>query len=84
MELKFQVKSNWSEEQIANRLAQIVGLTEGCPPFTKDSGYRWQLNASNNWWMDYDPEKREVTLAYRYDHDGLLKSMKQFLEWVFG
>lgn len=83
-EVKFIARAKLSEEYIAERLAKIVGFEDFCPPFKKDSGYKWQLNGTNDWWMDFNPETREVTLAYRYDHNQMLEGMKKFLEHVFG
>ena len=96
-EIRFKVKARgWDEESIARRLSVIVAGPHGIQkdlttgeqqiPFKKDSGYDWQLEGGNNWWMSHDQEKDEYILAYRYAHDGMsevLAGLQKFLEWVF-
>ena len=81
-EIRFKVNPHWKkEEDIAERVAKVIGYTDCCPPFKKDSGYRWQLNANNDWWMDIDHETGEYILAYRYEAP--LEAFKIVLEWIF-
>ena len=96
-EIRFKVESRgWDEESIARRLAVIVAgphaihndleTGEMQIPFKKDTGYGWQLESGNNWWMSYDREKDEYILAFRYAHEGMLEvleGLRKFLEWVF-
>ncbi len=95
-EIRFKVQGRWQEDEVARRLAVIVAgpyaihtsldTGEQQIPFRKDSGYDWQLEPGNDWWMSYDREADEYILAYRYAHDGMLSALKglqKFLEWVF-
>lgn len=84
-EIRFKVR-NWDEDAVATRVVDVIAGHEAskiCPPFKKDSGYRWQLDASNDWWMDIDRETGEYILAYRYGQEDTLKAIKIVLEWIF-
>jgi len=63
--LRDQVKDKdaWDRD-VVERVEQIV---EGSGHVhEKDSGYRWTLGTTNNWWMDRDQQTCEFILAYRY------------------
>ena len=76
MEKTLRLKRNWAkpqdEQHMMKRLHDIVsGGPDG--PFEKDDGYKWQLDASNNWWAELrhgasDPpgEKHILVLCARY------------------
>lgn len=91
--VRFKVEANWSEEEVAQKVATVIGGADTlkiCPPFRKESGYRWQLDATNDWWMDTDPETGEYILVYRYasgHNDKAIKAiegLRDYLEWIFG
>lgn len=56
---------NWlkHEEALMKRLHQIVSGT-GDGPFSKTSGYAWQLDASNDWWAEINEGR--LIIAHRY------------------
>ena len=82
-EIRFKVHRIWKdEEQIALRVAQVIGYSPHCPPHKKDSGYRWQLNDSNDWWMDRDPKTEEYIIAARYSSTVPMEALKTVLEWI--
>jgi hypothetical protein len=53
LEREFRLSSDWfdCEQYLMKRLEQIVS-GHGDGPFKKDSGYKWQLDSSNNWWAN--------------------------------
>jgi hypothetical protein len=56
----------WAKDETAlmKRLHQVIsGTSDG--PFQKDSGYKWQLDASNDWWAELRGD--ELILACRYN-----------------
>lgn len=66
MEAKpIQIDPNWAknEETLMKRLHQIVSGT-GDGPFSKTSGYKWQLDASNDWWAEI--REGNLIVAHRY------------------
>jgi len=81
--IRFKPRGKWQEAEVANRLAKVIGYTDYCPPFSKDSGYKWQLNASNDWWMGVDQETGEYILAGRYASQKLMDALKVLTEWIF-
>ena len=58
--------SDKDEEYFVNRIARIV--CNNPTPFTKEHGYKWNLDTSNDWWMDR-VGKNEYILDYRYFRD---------------
>lgn len=79
MLMTFVPRKGWFEEpeKLAIRLAQIIGFSDGCPPFPKklesakdgkpevlDKNY-WTLDASNDWWLFLKPDG-VCELQYRY------------------
>jgi hypothetical protein len=95
MEKTLKLKRNWAkpEEELVlmTRLRNIVssGL-DG--PFERDDGYKWQLDASNNWWAelrtaenDKPGEKTSLVLCARY-HDektveAVLRVVSAIIDW---
>jgi len=69
-EIRFKPKEFEDEELFVHRVAHAIGkFDEMCPPFAKDSGYKWQLNSSNNWWTSPSDQCLEPgvwIIAYRY------------------
>jgi hypothetical protein len=51
------------EADLFKRLHQIVSGS-GDGPFAKEHGYKWQLDASNNWWAELQGNK--LVIAHRY------------------
>jgi hypothetical protein len=61
-DIKFKVWPNAIEEDIVKRVSCL--LTGSEEYFTKDSGYKYSLGSTNNWWMDREGEY--YIIAYRY------------------
>lgn len=69
MEAKVEINPNWtaSEPHLMQRLHRIVsGNDDG--PFSKDYGYRWQLDGSNDWWAEVR-EGNLLVIANRYSQE---------------
>lgn len=58
---------SWKPHFMLTRISQIVGC--GGEFHEQLDGFDYMLGTGNNWWMDFDKEKREYTLTYR--HEGL-------------
>jgi hypothetical protein len=83
-ETTFKVHIKWdNEEELAERLAHIVGYDSDCKPFKKDSGYRWALNGTNNWWFDKADKPLYYKIAGRYASQEVMDALKIYLEYVF-
>lgn len=95
MEIRFMPNTNarkyapnpdeW-DRQIVERVCHVVAGSD--PVYEKDSGYRWQLGITNNWWMGKDLETGEFIVAYRYGNNSetqeVLRALRIFLIWTFG
>ena len=95
MEKTLRLKRNWAkgddEKALMMRLRQIVsGGPDG--PFEKDDGYKWQLDASNNWWAelrvaenDKPGEKTILVLCARYHGsetvEAVLRVVSDLIDW---
>lgn len=80
--IRFKVKPTWKEAYVAQRCAEVIGSSRGCPPYQKENG-SWVLNASNDWWLSKE-DNDEYRLEYRYEHPGIpMEALKTFLAWVF-
>lgn len=82
--IRFKVHPRITEDVVVNRMAQLVGFTPHCPPFIQQSGYKWQLNDSNNWWLDFDKQTGEYIFAGRYATQELLEAYVTVLDWDLG
>ncbi|QQS23085.1 hypothetical protein IPM19_00760 [bacterium] len=87
-EIKFRPGFNFdtaNEEWLAKRLAMIVLGTDQVT--RKETGYQWALGPTNDWWMEYDPVAKEVTLAYRYGggrNDSHMRTLRTAIIWLLG
>lgn len=85
-EIRFKSHPNYKDKDVINRVAQIVtGTADGI--FEKDSGYKWSLDSSNDWWMDKDPETGEFILAYRYGggvNTPKMEALRTVIIWRLG
>ena len=88
LEIRFKGRPGWypdETEYVVNRVAHIVC---GSPlVFQKEHGYRWQLDGSNDWWMDFDEKTQEFLLIYRYSNrvnDVYLQSLQTAIPWLLG
>ena len=87
-EIRFKGKPGWypnEVEKVVNRVARIVCGTPMV--FKKENGYRWQLDGSNNWWMDFDENTEEFILAYRYGSGGngvYFQNLQKVIPWLLG
>jgi hypothetical protein len=68
------------EEALRQRIAAIVSSN----PMVclKEKGYHWQLDNSNNWWMDIDPETKEHILVYRYGTPEKMAALLLVILWL--
>jgi hypothetical protein len=65
----------WTEQMIMRRLHQIVsGSNHG--PFKKETGWKWQLDESNDWFAELNGGT--LTLIHRYSESWV----KGLSEWV--
>jgi hypothetical protein len=59
----------WHKDKkaLATRIAQIIGWTDGCPPYLreKEDDTNWVLNSANDWWLTFNPDGN-CQLRYRY------------------
>lgn len=60
-DIKFKVWPNAIEEDIIRRISCI--LTGSEEYYIKDSGYKYSLGSTNDWWMDRD--EKYYIIAYR-------------------
>lgn len=88
--IKFRLKPNLSEGQELEYIRAIALRVVGQPEVYENkrgSGYKWQLGASNDWWMDKDFETGEYILAYRYateSNASKMKAIRVALIWLLG
>ena len=78
------LKSEESVKHVVNRVAMIVGATSSF--YEKEIGERWNLGASNDWWLRIDKENQTGILSYRYGGGGnaeMMKALQVYLEWIF-
>jgi len=70
MEITVKIHHSWikDEHALITRLHHILSDSDD-GPFAKDSGYKWQLDASNNWWAEIKEDK--LILATRYSKEKL-------------
>ena len=83
-EIRFKPSREYSNDTVLTRVANLVLRTDTW--FEKDSGYRWTLGTSNNWFMDRDRKKGEFILAYRYGFGGnvpKMEALRKVIDWVF-
>ena len=73
-EATIEINKGWTKDEasiqgLMERLHGIVagGTKDG--PFKKESGYRWQLDGSNDHWADVEDGK--LVLAERYSQEKL-------------
>lgn len=97
--MQFVVRVKWSEEDVARRVAAIIGNThawdrqhEGqhCPCFRDE---KWQLDDGNNWFLSKVEEEvkgdyqQKYELRFRYGNStnsqAALEGLKLFLEYTF-
>lgn len=70
MEISVKVHHSWLKEEQAlmTRLHHILSDSND-GPFSKDNGYKWQLDASNDWWAEIREDK--LIIATRYSKEKL-------------
>lgn len=71
------------EERLMKRLHCILrGPSTSDAPYQKTSGYKWQLDDSNDWWAQVSEDRSQLTIAYRYGYGfpGKLNNLARFLE----
>ncbi len=68
------------DKAIIDRLASIVCWQPKV--FEKPDGYRYQLDCTNDWWADKDPETGEFVLAYRYGVKEQMDALKTVVLWL--
>ena len=73
---------------------RIAAICCCCPdPHKKTDGYPWALDKSNDWKVgllsemdragDRPIKNNVVVVQYRYGTEGVMDSLREFLEWVF-
>ena len=87
MSITFKVRSTWKEEEVVLRVAGIVCHIPNPMVRSHSNGFKWQLDGSNDWWMDIDPWPDEAyyncILDYRYDSGEMVEALQIFLRWLF-
>lgn len=88
--IQFTVRSKWQEEDVASRIAEVLGVREAWSrdpsrcPCQRDG--KWQLDPGNDWFLNR-VEGDRYELRYRYsgseEAQRMLDGLKAFLEWVF-
>lgn len=86
--IRFTVKANWKEEEVASRVAEVIGPTPSCPPIKNPGAGYWQLNGSNDWWLEKVEDTKDLhgatyELRSRYGSPELLEALRVVLEWTF-
>lgn len=90
IELQIPISKGWlaEEEALMKRAADhVVGREDHFSPERQVSGYDWQLDSNNDWWAEFDLEKRHqdgeavLVLAYRYGRDEFMEPLRAWLAW---
>jgi len=68
------------EKKVVRRLRDIICGSDTRGPFEKESGYRWQLDESNDWWAELRGNLLVVDSRLRGDD---LEKLLPWLEAVF-
>jgi hypothetical protein len=82
MTAELKIHPHWlkpeAEESLMNRLHAIIAGNKHPDngPFERNTGYKWQLDCSNNFWAEVRGDV--LVLACRYDSD----RTKTFVEFV--
>jgi len=87
--IKFKITRNgWEEKDIAETISVTIAPASLFEPYLKTGeDHRWVLDANNDWFMSYDPESKEVELAYRYaagfNNEAIeaIVALGKWLEW---
>lgn len=83
MQIRFKIPHPTTSEDdraIIDRLASIVCWQ---PQVTeRTAGYRYQLDSTNDWWADKDPETGEFILAYRYGTKERMDPLEKIVLWL--
>jgi|GEM_PF-5916302 len=58
------IQSDKQLEELIKRLARLI-CNDDKHVSERDSGYRWQLDDSNDWWADIEANNK-IIIAYRY------------------
>jgi len=66
------IEKSWveAEKLLMNRLHRMITCSDNGGddgPFEKDSGYKWQLDASNDWWAELRGDT--LVIAHRYKQE---------------
>jgi len=93
MEATFKVHKKWTEDEVVARTAEVIGFDDYCPPWTQESGHKWVLNASNDWWLDFcgpwctpigiEADYFSYKIAGRYADQKLVDALTVVLEYIF-
>jgi len=70
-----------AELRLMERLKEIISGTTSGGPFDKQGGYKWQIDSSNDWWAEINPDG-QLVLAYRYGKDRL-EAVATWLRYYF-
>lgn len=74
------IDKNWveAEDLLMQRLnAMVSGTNHG--PFSKDSGYKWQLDGSNDWWAELRGDTLVVAHRYKQESADALAGLAKVL-----
>lgn len=68
-------------QNLANRIAGIIGWTDVCPPTFRDG--LWQLNATNDYWLVIEEDECRLTWRhYKAISDVEKEALRVVIEWA--
>jgi len=86
MTAEIKIHPHWlkteNEEALMRRLHAVIAGSahQDNGSFKRDTGYKWQLDSSNDWWAEVRDDN--LILAWRYDGDKA-KALVQFVKAWF-
>lgn len=77
------IHPSWFEDELAlmTRIKQIISGDEN-GPFEQKTGYKWQLDGSNDWWAEIRGNNK-IVIAYRYGESKKFKTIAPYLAACF-
>jgi len=80
IEESIEVHREWLkfEDSLMTRIKEILSGSEIPGPFKHDSGYSWQLDATNDWFAEVRDGK--LIIAYRYGSTPKFKTFVAYLK----
>jgi hypothetical protein len=84
LEKNIKLHKNWiniEEEELIQLVCNNVALEQHPVAIRKESGYKWQLGASNNWWAEVRVDL--LIIAHRHGDNDFFKALMPLLACRF-